>query len=636
MALNSEPRAASAPAGALNARVTASGGPRPGPRGTLNELFFDAVKRYDRPDALQYKADGAWHPISHRELETRVRRAALGLQALGIARGDRVGIISENRPEWAMADYACLTTLVTDVPVYPNLPPDQVAYLLRDCGAVAVFVSTAEQAAKVARVRGELPALRHVIGFGPARFQDADLTLAELEAQGAALDVGDAAARHRATALSADPDDVATILYTSGTTGEPKGVMLTHDNLFSNVQAARTVIPFTGHDVALSFLPLSHIFERMTGHYLMFTTGTSIAYAESIDTIAANMGEVRPTLAASVPRVYEKIYARVLEGATSGSPVKKRIFFWARAVADRWADETLAGRTPGGLLAVQYAIAQKLVFSKLKARVGGRMRYFVSGGAPLAPEINKFFFAAGLTILEGYGLTETSPVIAVNAPGQIRIGTVGRPLAGVEVMIAEDGEILTRGPHVMKGYYNKPDATAEAIDAERWLHTGDVGELRDGYVEITDRKKDMIVTAGGKNIAPQPIENRVKTNRYVSQAVMLGDKRRFPSMLIVPDWDQLERWAKGEGIAATSRAALVESPAVRAKVEAEVQKECAGFANFEIPKKVALLEHEFSIERGELTPKLSVRRRVVDEMYRDVIDGMYEGAGDGPGAHRPA
>ncbi|CAA9344373.1 MAG: Long-chain-fatty-acid--CoA ligase, partial [uncultured Gemmatimonadaceae bacterium] len=625
MAVNSAPTAAAVAGGTLSSRVTATGGPRPGPAGTLTQLFFETLERFDKPDALQYKADGAYHPISHRDLATRVRRVALGLAALGVERGDRVGIISENRAEWAIADFACLTALVVDVPVYPNLPPDQVAYLLRDCGASAVFVSTGEQAAKVAAVRAELPALRHVIGFGAERFAGADLTLAELEARGAALDVGDAAARYKAAALSAAPGDVFTILYTSGTTGEPKGVMLTHDNLYSNVQAARTVIPFTGRDVALSFLPLSHIFERMTGHYLMFSTGTSIAYAESIDTIAANMGEVRPTLAASVPRVYEKIYARVLEGATSGSPVKKRIFFWARAVADRWADEKLAGRTPGGLLAVQYAVAQKLVFSKLKARVGGNMRFFVSGGAPLAPEINKFFFAAGLTILEGYGLTETSPVIAVNPPNDVRIGTVGPPLPGVEVMIAEDGEILTRGPHVMKGYYNKPEATREVIDAEGWLHTGDVGELRDGYLTITDRKKDIIVTSGGKNIAPQPIENKVKTNRYVSQAVMIGDRRRFPSILIVPDWDQVERWARGEGLAAASRAELAASPAVHALIEAQVQKECVGFAHFEAPKRVAVLEHEFSIERGELTPKLSVKRRVVDRMYKDAIDRLYVG-----------
>jgi long-chain acyl-CoA synthetase len=627
MAVNSEPSSAAAQAPTA-VRATASGGPRRGPRGTLTQLFFDAVEQYDKPHALQYKAGGRYIPISHRDLAARVRRLALALGEMGVGRGDRVAIISENRPEWAIVDFACLTALVTDVPVYPNLPADQVAFVLRDCGAVAAFVSTEEQAAKIAEVRAGLPALRHVVGFGPARFGGAEATLAELEARGEALDVDGAATRHRATALSAAPDDVATILYTSGTTGEPKGVMLTHDNLFSNVQAAREVIPFTGDDTALSFLPLSHIFERMAGHYLMFSTGTSIAYAESLDTIAANMGEVRPTLAASVPRVYEKIYGRVLEGAMSGGGAKRKIFLWARAVADRWADETLAGRTPAGLLAVQYAVAQKLVFSKLKARVGGRMRYFVSGGAPLAPEINKFFFAAGLTILEGYGLTETSPVIAVNGPGKVRIGTVGHPLPGVEVAIAEDGEILTRGPHVMKGYYNKPNATRESIDDDGWLHTGDVGELADGFLTITDRKKDIIVTAGGKNIAPQPIENKVRTNRFVSQAVMIGDKRRFPAILIVPDWEQVEKWAAAEGLAAASRAELAVSAAVRSKIEAEVKRELTGFANFEQPKRVAVLEHDFTIDRGELTPKLSVRRRVVDQMYKSTIDALYAD-GDG-------
>jgi long-chain acyl-CoA synthetase len=627
MAVNSEPSSAAAQAPTA-VRATASGGPRRGPRGTLTQLFFDAVEQYDKPHALQYKAGGRYIPISHRDLAARVRRLALALGEMGVGRGDRVAIISENRPEWAIVDFACLTALVTDVPVYPNLPADQVAFVLRDCGAVAAFVSTEEQAAKIAEVRAGLPALRHVVGFGPARFGGAEATLAELEARGEALDVDGAATRHRAAALSAAPDDVATILYTSGTTGEPKGVMLTHDNLFSNVQAAREVIPFTGDDTALSFLPLSHIFERMAGHYLMFSTGTSIAYAESLDTIAANMGEVRPTLAASVPRVYEKIYGRVLEGAMSGGGAKRKIFLWARAVADRWADETLAGRTPAGLLAVQYAVAQKLVFSKLKARVGGRMRYFVSGGAPLAPEINKFFFAAGLTILEGYGLTETSPVIAVNGPGKVRIGTVGHPLPGVEVAIAEDGEILTRGPHVMKGYYNKPNATRESIDDDGWLHTGDVGELADGFLTITDRKKDIIVTAGGKNIAPQPIENKVRTNRFVSQAVMIGDKRRFPAILIVPDWEQVEKWAAAEGLAAASRAELAVSAAVRSKIEAEVKRELTGFANFEQPKRVAVLEHDFTIDRGELTPKLSVRRRVVDQMYKSTIDALYAD-GDG-------
>jgi long-chain acyl-CoA synthetase len=343
-----------------------------------------------------------------------------------------------------------------------------------------------------------------------------------------------------------------------------------------------------------------------------------------MDTVPTDMQDVRPTIVCSVPRLYEKMYARVLENALSSGGAKARIFHWARRVADRWADQKLAGREPKGLLAVQYRLAQKLVFSKLKARTGGRLRYFVSGGAPLSPEINKFFYAAGLTILEGYGLTETSPVIAVNTPDQFRIGTVGKPIPGVEVAIAPDHEILTRGPHVMRGYYNKPEATREAIDADGWFHTGDIGELRDGFLAITDRKKDIIVTAGGKNIAPQPIENRLKTNKYVSQAVMIGDRRKFPAVLIVPNFEQLEKWGRLKNLIWTDRAQLIQLPMVQAKMEKVVGQSLAGAAHFEMPKKIALLEEDFSIDRGELTPSLKVKRRVVEKTYKGVIDRLYD------------
>jgi long-chain acyl-CoA synthetase len=603
--------------------MIATGGSRNSTPGTLNRLFFEAVEKYRKPDALQVKRNGRYEPISHDELAQRVRHTAFGLEALGVHAGDRIALLSENRPEWAVADLACLTIGVTDVPIYPNLPSDQIAYILRDCGAVAIFVSSEAQAAKIRAIRSDCPALRRVITFSSSP-EGADMTLAQLETSGAAIDTDDRRRTYRDRANAVRPDDVATIIYTSGTTGEPKGVMLTHDNIYSNVEAGRVQIPFAGRDTCLSFLPLSHIFERMAGYYLMLATGTSIAYAESIDTVPLNMTEARPTIVLSVPRLYEKMYARVLENALSGGGAKKRIFFWARAVADRWADVKLAGGTPRGMLALQYRVAQKLVFSKLQARTGGRLRYFVSGGAPLAPEINKFFYAAGLVILEGYGLTETSPVIAVNTPTNFRLGTVGKPVPGVEVTIASDGEILTRGPHVMKGYYNKPTATAEAIDADHWFHTGDIGELRDGFLAITDRKKDIIVTAGGKNIAPQPIENKVKTNKYVSQAVMIGDKRKFPIMLVVPNWDSLEKWAKLQNILWTERAQLLAMPTVRAKMEKEVMSEVQTLAHFEMPKKIGLLEHDFSVEHGELTPTLKVKRRVIDKTYKRLIDSMYE------------
>jgi long-chain acyl-CoA synthetase len=605
--------------------LVANGGPRPAP-GTLTELFYQAIERYDKPDALQVKIGGRYEPISHRRMLQRVRHVSYALEQIGVNRGDRVAIISENRPEWAIADFACLTSQLTDVSVYPTLPAAQIAYILRDSEAVAAFVSTAEQAEKLASIRSQLPGLRSVISFDTVDAGLADVGMLEFERRGAEAEPADAAARHRARALEVQPKDIATFLYTSGTTGEPKGVMLTHDNIHSNVVSSKELIPFSTKDVALSFLPLSHILERMAGHYLMFATGTSIAYAESVAAVPDNMLEVHPTLMVSVPRLYEKMYARVLETASSGSALKRRIYRWASAVGDRWADVRLAGGTPAGTLALRYAIAQRLVYSKLKARTGGQLRYFVSGGAPLSPEINKFFYAAGLTILEGYGLTETSPVIAVNTPSAFRIGTVGMAIPGVSIAIAEDGEILTRGPNVMVGYHNKPQMTEEAMDADGWFHTGDIGVLNDGFLTITDRKKDLLVTAGGKNVAPQPIEARMKRSKFVAEAVLIGDRRKFPMALVVPDFDQLEKWARYKSLPFTDHASLIALPAVQAKMERETLSGLTDLASFETPKKIALLPEDFSIERGELTPTLKVKRRVIDDHYKHLIDAVYLGS----------
>ncbi|MDQ6925465.1 MAG: long-chain fatty acid--CoA ligase, partial [Candidatus Eremiobacteraeota bacterium] len=591
---------------------TARGGDRPAP-GTVTQLFFEAARRYDRADAMLEKRDGRWAPIAHRTVVDRVRRISLALAELGLVPGDRVALLCENRPEWAIADYACLTGRLASVPIYPTLPAEQVLHILTDSGAAGVFVSTAVQAAKVVAVRTQCPALRVVIGIDAGVADGCNLTLAELEARGAMLDTPERAAEWEREALSVRPDDLATLIYTSGTTGAPKGVMLTHDNFHANVMASRRAVPFGGDDVALSFLPLSHIFERM-GDYMYWSTGTAIAYVPSLDDVPAALQEVRPTMAMSVPRLYEKMYARVLENAKAGGAVKWRMFEWAAKVADRWADEKLAGRTPAGPLAWQYALAQKLVFSKLQERTGGRMRYFVSGGGPLSPDINKFFYAAGLTILEGYGLTETSPVIAVNTPQAFHIGTVGRVVDGVEVKIAPyaeaqagDGLILTRGASVMRGYYNNPQATREALDDDGWFNTGDIGRLEDGFLRITDRAKDIIVTAGGKNIAPQPIENAVKSTPFVAQAVVIGDRRKFPLILVVPNWETLEAWAAANGVTWKARADLLVHPDARRKMEEEVRGKFAGLARFEPPKKIVLLEHDFSIERGELTPTLKVK-----------------------------
>ncbi len=589
---------------------------------TLTQLFVEAVDSHDLPNALRVKVGNAYQPISHRTLAERVRHVAFGLRGLGVACADRVAILSENRPEWAIADYACLTAGMTDVPIYPTLPAEQIAYILRDSGVVAIFVSTAEQSQKIAEIRDQLPALKHVITFDDAIVPGSTITIASLEAKGAAAMTPDAAARYRADALAIEAGEVATIIYTSGTTGEPKGAMLTHGNIASNVAAVIGLLELSKDDVSLSFLPLSHILERMFD-YVMFAAGVSIAYVESMDTIAANMQEVRPTIVVSVPRIYEKVYGRITDKALHAGGAKRRTFLWACKVGDKWTTEMLAGRTPGGLLALQHSIADKLMFSKVRAAVGGRIRYFVSGGAPLSTGINRFFYAAGCRIYEGYGLTETSPVISVNTPARLTIGTVGPPIPGVEVRVAEDGEILTRGPHVMKGYLNHPEATSAAIDAEGWFYTGDIGTLEDGLLRITDRKKDIIVTSGGKNIAPQPIENQVKLNKYVAQAVMIGDRRKFPVILVVPDFEQLDRWAGYKKISTADRREMLANPLVRAKMEKEVLGGLANLAHFERPKKVVLLENDFTIDSGELTPTLKVKRRTVDRKFRALIDAAY-------------
>jgi long-chain acyl-CoA synthetase len=424
------------------------------------------------------------------------------------------------------------------------------------------------------------------------------------------------------------PSDVATLIYTSGTTGDPKGVMLTHDNLVSNVMSSTRLFAGLGtKDTALSFLPLCHVFERMGGHYVMLRLGVTIAYAESVDKVPSNMTEVKPTLMLSVPRLYEKMYARVNEKVAGDPPLRQKVFRWAMGVGAEAFRHRVARTAPGAWLKLRLALADKLVFAKIKERVGGRIRLFISGGAPLAREIAEFFGAAGLPILEGYGLTETSPVIAVNLPNRMKPGTVGPPLEGVEVKIAEDGEILTRGPHVMKGYYKKAEATAEVIDKDGFFHTGDIGLLDpDGFLAITDRKKDILVTSGGKNIAPQPIENRLKTDKFFAEVVMIGNKRNYPAALVVPSFEALEPWAKAQGISFKAREDLVEKPEVVSFYHTRIAALLPELAQFERIKKVTLLPKEFTLESGELTPTLKVKRRVIEQKYKDLIDRMYEGA----------
>jgi long-chain acyl-CoA synthetase len=606
------------------------------PTRTLCEIFYHSVETHPKADHLRVKRDGEWRDISSEELRRAVEELSMGLRALGVEKGDRVALLSENRPEWAYADLATLCAGAVDVPIYPNLPPAQVLYVLNDSQAKAVLVSTPAQAAKVAEVRARAPHLRHVIRFdGPpppplpsgAAVQDGTLSLEEVRARGRqALAADREAVKRRAAEVR--PDDLATLIYTSGTTGDPKGVMLVHDNIVSNVHGALAAFgDFGPADVALSFLPLCHIFERMGGHYLMLHQGVTIAYAESVEKVPANMVEVRPTIMLSVPRLYEKMYARVQEKVAADPALRQKIFRWALGVGRRAFQARVEHRDAGPLLRAQRALADRLVFGKIRARTGGRLRLFVSGGAPLAREIAEFFGAVGLIILEGYGLTETSPVIAVNRPDRMKPGSVGPPLDNVEVKIAEDGEILTRGPHVMKGYYNKPEATADVLERDGWFHTGDVGLLDgDGFLVITDRKKDIIVTSGGKKIAPQPIESLLKTHPLIAEIVMIGNKRNFPSALVVPNFDNLAKWGREHGVSAPSTEDLVRDERVVALYDRTVTDLTQHLAQFERIKKIALLPREFTLEAGELTPTLKVKRRVVEQKYKDVIDRLYEGA----------
>lgn len=591
------------------------------PPGTLTELFLEAVDRFGEAPAYRQPRGTRWEPYSYRQVLDIARQGAAALASLGLERGDRAAIVSENRVEWSQADWSCLCAGVADVPIYATLTPAQIAYILQNSGSRLVFASTPEQLGKLLEIRDSCPDLQWIVVMDPpdGDLPDRVMTWSDFLERGREGAAAEAEDHFRERVLSILPEDTATILYTSGTTGEPKGVVLTHRNLRSNVDACTQVLPIGEGDETVSFLPLSHVFQRMVD-YLLFSVGCTINYARSLELVAEDLKLVRPTVVVSVPRLYEKVYARI----TGATGLRGRLVQWAREVGEAWAAEKLAGREPGGVLKVVYGLADRLVFRKIRDAVGGRLRYFVSGGAPLSPEINRFFYSAGILILEGYGLTETSPVTNVNSPEHFRIGTVGRPVPGTEIRIAGDGEILVRGPQVMKGYYRNEEATREAITEDGWFHTGDVGELDDeGYLRITDRKKDIIVTAGGKNIAPQPIENRVKRNRWVDQAVMIGDRRPYPVLLVVPAFDQLEAWAKGQGIAAASRRELVEEPRVQELLEREVLGSLGDLARYEQPKKLGVISAEFTIEGGELTPSQKVRRRVVERQYAHLIDGLY-------------
>jgi long-chain acyl-CoA synthetase len=598
---------------------------------TIAELFYEALGR-ELPDAMAYKSGGTYVPLSHREIQASVERLALALHQEGIAAGDRIAILSENRPEWAIADYACAILGIVSAPVYPTLNPQQTAFIIRHSGARLIFCSTEVQLAKVLDAWSQLPELEAAVlmeGVVPRLPGRRILTWGELLASGERLEHQ----RHqvRGWAKERVPGNVLTLIYTSGTTGEPKGAMLTQGNLVSNILAALEILQVAPGWRCLSLLPLSHIFERMGGHYTMFHCGVCIYYLDDLNGLPQALLEVRPEVLIAVPRVYEKVYARIREAVTTASLPKRFIFHWSLWVGRKMAALRYQGRRAGWLLGSLYAVADHLVFAKVRARLGGRIEISASGGAALGPAILEFFWSAGIPIFEGYGLTETSPILALNARNEVRPGYVGRPLLdqwqGLPFLkLSEDGEILCQGPNVTLGYWNDPFATQQAFDEDGYFRTGDIGAFDErGRLRITDRKKEILVTSGGKNVAPQPIERLLLTDKYITQVVVIGDQRNFISALIVANLATLRRWAAAAGVPYTSDEDLVSKPEAVAKVMARVERLNGQLSNYERVRKIILLHEEMTLESGLLTPTLKVKRKAVNERYANQIEALYGG-----------
>lgn len=588
----------------------------------LIEMFLWRVKESATKPALGAKRSGSFRYLDWREFACQVRLTALALYQQGVRKGDRVGILSENRPEWAFADLGTLSLGAVSVPIYPTCSEKECHYVIEHSGIQVLFVSTREQFEKVRRLV-DSGQVRTVIGFDLKEKPAGHILTYEDCLEAGRLANLNNPNLYENEVRKVGREDLATLIYTSGTTGPPKGVMLTHGNFLSNCEAASEVLPVGREEKSLSFLPLSHVFERMAGYYFMMFNGVSISYAESMQTVPEDLLLVRPTVAAAVPRLYEKMYARIQQTVESSPAVTQQLFRWAVRTGEQASRLRAAGRSVPLLLKLRFLIAQVLVFGKLKRGLGGRIRFFISGGAPLAKELAEFFYSAGVLILEGYGLTETSPVISVNRPGHFKFGTVGPLLPNVEVRIAPDGEILTQGPHVMKGYFKNEEATRQAIQAG-WFYTGDLGEIDpDGFLKVTGRKKDLIITAGGKNISPQNIENEILGDVFFSQVVVLGDRRPYLVALIVPNRQELERLAAFHGIEAASWEDLLKKPTVKDWVGQRLGEKMKDFASYEQIKYFHLLPKELSQEAGEVTPTLKIKRRVVMERYSSLIEELY-------------
>ena len=606
----------------------------------LIDLVHRAVERHPDREAMRWKApkakradagadDGGWVSRTYREMWDWVTELSLGFADLGLGPGQTACIVGRTRPEWVIGDLAMLATGATTAPIYPQSEPGQAAFILNNVGATVVVVENAQQAAKIDGIRDQVPTLRHVVTMDPSgKFPEGTLTFDDVMARAGSDPVARRTWREGWQAIGSD--QIVTVIHTSGTTANPKGASLSHGNILFNFQAVNQVIDLSEEDTFLSWLPLSHIFERVAGEFLPLGLGATVAYAEPlIERLAQNMADVKPTIMAAVPRFYERVYGRVLSTVEAGPAARQKIFHWAMKLGEQKYANHQAGRANSPWLAAQLKVADALVFKKIRARTGGNIRYLVSGSAPLAREVGEFFYGMGLLILEGYGLTETSPFVSINRPHDFLFGTVGTPAPSTEVKIDElTGEICVRGPQIMQGYLNNPEETAKAIDRDGWFHTGDVGELDEiGRIRITDRLKNIIILGNGKNVSPGPMEAALSTSKYIAQAVILGDNQAYTGALIAPDFEELEKWAAANGLAEMPPEQLVETKEVGRLFDGEVKRALEGFAVYERPRRTALLPRALTEEDGELTPTLKTKMRVVQANWAAKIDYLFERGG---------
>jgi long-chain acyl-CoA synthetase len=593
---------------------------------TLPGLFRQAVEKHPRADALSYKKEGRWHDISSAEMIRRIGNIALGLYSLGLRKGDKVAILAANSPEWTLADAGCQFAGIIDAPIYTTLAENSVCYIVNDAGAKVFFLENKAIFDRIKEIVPDCASVEKFVFFDPRGVEvENAMSLADLEAAGETLSAEKPDLLNDLTE-EVEAGDVATLIYTSGTTGEPKGVMLTHTNLISNIIDAGERYVFGEQDVPLSVLPLSHVFER-NGMYLYIMHGMAVHYAESVDKVPENLQDIRPTIFIGVPRIFEKVYSKAKMKAAQSGGLREKIFEWAIDIAKEYAMRIENDEPIPFFLAVKHSIADKLVYAKLRAFFGGRLRFCITGGAALSDEIFLIFTGAGIRIMQGYGLTETSPVISSNNPIDVRLGSVGKPIANVKVRIAADGEIETTGPGVMLGYYKKEEATQAAFTEDGWFKTGDIGMIdEDGFLKITDRKKELFKTSGGKYIAPSPIEQMIKGSRFVNQVVLVGNERKFPAALIVPNFELLESYAKLKGLDLNTPEQFCESPRIIDLLTRQVEGLTKDLSQYEKVKKIAVLENELTVDGGELTPTLKVKRRVVDEKYKDTIEKIYADA----------